>query len=77
MRRRKELAEEEMKIIKKTISDDEAFEKFFRDCYLRNLRPATVEYYKNEFHAAKKFISKQLVECEQKDIEELILQKSL
>ncbi|WP_026688790.1 tyrosine-type recombinase/integrase [Alteribacter aurantiacus] len=74
MRRRNELTEEEMKIIKKTISDDEAFDLFFRDCYLRNLRPATIEYYKNEFHAAKKFISIPLVECEQKGIEELILQ---
>ncbi|QDP39432.1 tyrosine-type recombinase/integrase [Radiobacillus deserti] len=74
MKRRKELTEEELKIIKKTINDDEAFEKFFRNCYLKNLRPATVEYYKNEFHGAKKFITKQLVECQQRDIEELILQ---
>ncbi|MBU8909004.1 tyrosine-type recombinase/integrase [Desertibacillus haloalkaliphilus] len=74
MGRRKELTEEELKIIKKAISDEEAFEKFFRNCYLKNLRPATIEYYKNEFHGAKKLISKELVECSQKDIEELILQ---
>jgi integrase/recombinase XerD len=42
-----------MKIIKKTISDDEAFEKFFRDCYLRNLRPATVSIIKMNFMLLK------------------------
>lgn len=73
MRRRGELTDEELKIIKKKISDEEAYEKFFKDCYLRNLRPATIGYYKNEFHGAKKIINKQLVEWEQKDIEDLIL----
>ncbi|OLS36728.1 hypothetical protein BTR22_11960 [Alkalihalophilus pseudofirmus] len=29
-------------MIKKKINDDEAFDKFFRDCYLRILRPATI-----------------------------------
>ena len=38
MRRRKELTEDELKIIKKKISDEEAYEAFFKDCYLRNLR---------------------------------------
>lgn len=47
---------------------------FFKDCYLRNLRPATIEYYKNEFHGAKRIINKQLVEWVQKDVESLILQ---
>ncbi|AXN39612.1 tyrosine-type recombinase/integrase [Peribacillus butanolivorans] len=74
MKRRKELSKEELRIIKKNISDEEAFEEFFKDCYLRNLRPATISYYKNEFHAAKKIMNKQLVECEQKNIENLILQ---
>ncbi|MED0667752.1 tyrosine-type recombinase/integrase [Bacillus badius] len=74
MKRRKELSEQELKIIKKKITDEEAFESFFKDCYLRNLRPATIEYYKNEFHAARKFVNKQLVEWKQKDIEDLILQ---
>ncbi|PFK01334.1 integrase [Bacillus cereus] len=73
MKRRGELTGEELKIIKKKISDEEAYEKFFKDCYLRNLRPATIGYYKNEFHGAKKIINKQLVEWEQKDIEDLIL----
>ncbi|HDR7612522.1 TPA: tyrosine-type recombinase/integrase [Bacillus mycoides] len=73
MKRRGELTDEELKIIKKKISDEEAYEKFFKDCYLRNLRPATIGYYKNEFHGAKKIINKQLVEWEQKDIEDLIL----
>ncbi|EJR98179.1 tyrosine-type recombinase/integrase [Bacillus mycoides] len=73
MKRRGELTDEELKIIKKKISDEEAYEKFFKDCYLRNLRSATIGYYKNEFHGAKKIINKQLVEWEQKDIENLIL----
>jgi hypothetical protein len=73
MARRKELSEEELRIIKKKVNDEEAFERFFNDCYLRNLRPATLTYYKNEFHAAIKIIGKQLVECQQKDIELLIL----
>ncbi len=73
MKRRGELTNEELKIIKKKISDEEAYENFFKDCYLRNLRPATIGYYKNEFHGAKKIINKQLVEWEQKDVEDLIL----
>lgn len=73
MSRRGELSDKELKIIKKKINDDEAFEKFFRDCYLRNLRPATIEYYKNEFQAFRRTIDKELVECHQKDIEDFIL----
>lgn len=61
MKRRGELTDEELKIIKKKISDEEAYKKIFKDCYLRNLRPATIEYYKNEFHGAKKIINKQLM----------------
>ncbi|MED3711277.1 hypothetical protein P4601_07030 [Peribacillus frigoritolerans] len=38
MGRRKELTDEELKIIKKAISDQEAFEKFYRNCYLKNLK---------------------------------------
>lgn len=74
MARRGDLTKDELKIIKKKITDEEAFENFFRDCFLRNLRPATIDYYKNEFHAAKKFINKTLVECEQQDIENLIIE---
>jgi len=73
MSRRGELNEKELNIIKKKVNDEEAFEKFFRDCYLRNLRPATVEYYKNEFQAFRRRIDKQLVECQQQDIENFIL----
>lgn len=74
MVRRGDLTKDELKIIKKKITDGEAFENFFRDCFFRNLRPATIDYYKNEFHAAKKFINKALVECEQQDIENLIIE---
>ena len=67
LRRRGELTDKELRIIKKKITDEEAYEKFFKDCYIRNLRPATIEYYKNEFHGAKKIINKQLVEWKQKE----------
>ncbi|MCM3197048.1 tyrosine-type recombinase/integrase [Priestia megaterium] len=73
MSRRGELNEKELNIIKKKVNDEEAFEKFFRDCYLRNLRPATIEYYKNEFQAFRRRIDKELVECNHKDIENFIL----
>ncbi|MCQ6267143.1 tyrosine-type recombinase/integrase [Fictibacillus sp. WQ 8-8] len=73
MRRQNKLTNDELKVIEKKISDEEAFDLFFRDCYLRNLRPATIEYYKNEFHAAKRILDKSLVECTQKDLEELIM----
>ncbi|MDF2606270.1 MAG: tyrosine-type recombinase/integrase [Bacillales bacterium] len=73
MSRRGELTKEELNIISRKINDEEAFELFFRECYLKNLRPATIDYYKNEFHGAKKILHKQLVDCSSKDIEEFIL----
>ncbi|KEZ47169.1 tyrosine-type recombinase/integrase [Metabacillus indicus] len=72
MGRRGKLSDDEAQIIKKKITDDQAYEVFFKACYLRNLRPATIEYYKNEFKAAKKVINKQLVDWEQGDLEEFI-----
>ncbi|KEZ47737.1 tyrosine-type recombinase/integrase [Metabacillus indicus] len=72
MGRRGKLSDDEVQIIKKKITDDQAYEVFFKDCYLRNLRPATIEYYKNEFKAARKVIDKQLVDWEQGDLEEFI-----
>lgn len=57
----------------KRINNEEFFEVINRDCYLRNLRPATKDYYKNEFIAAIKNFNKPLVECEQIDLEELII----
>ncbi|RLQ89959.1 tyrosine-type recombinase/integrase [Falsibacillus albus] len=73
MGRRGALTEAELKIIKRGITEEEALEKFFKDCYLRNLRPATIGYYRNEFHGAKRIINKQLIECNECDIENLIL----
>ncbi|MGE1103419.1 hypothetical protein [Peribacillus simplex] len=43
MARRSDLTKDELKIIKKKVTDEEAFGNFFRDCYLRNLRPATID----------------------------------
>ncbi|QAS51834.1 tyrosine-type recombinase/integrase [Halobacillus litoralis] len=73
MKRRKELSEEEMDLIRNKVTEDEALEKFFKDCCLRNLRPATIEYYKNEFHATKKMLKKDLVDIKQEDIEAFIV----
>jgi hypothetical protein len=55
MGKRGELIEEKLRIIEKKISDEEAFEKFYKVCYLRNLRPATIDYYKNEFYVQRNF----------------------
>jgi hypothetical protein len=61
MRRRKEITEDELRIIKRKISGEETYGVFFKDYYLRNLRPAKIEYDKNEFHGAKRIIIRQFV----------------
>ncbi|NEZ02517.1 phage integrase N-terminal SAM-like domain-containing protein [Heyndrickxia shackletonii] len=60
------------------MTDEEAFKKFERDCLLRNLRPATIKYYRHELAATKNClleigIDKEVVELDQEDIESLIL----
>lgn len=65
-------------MIKLKITDEEAFQKFERDCLIRNLRAETLKYYKDKFAATKNTlkemkIDKQLVELTQKDIEDIIL----
>ncbi|WP_307438888.1 hypothetical protein [Bacillus sp. V2I10] len=45
MGRRGKLTNEELLKLNKKVTDEEAFEIFFRDCYLRNLRPATTAAY--------------------------------
>lgn len=72
MRRRGELSEAELTVVKGKITDEEAFEKFYKDCHMRNLRPATIQYYKDALHAANKIVNKQFVEWERSDIETLI-----
>lgn len=72
MRRRGELSEVELSVVKRKITDEEVFKKFYKDCHLRNLRPATIQYYKDALHAAKKIVNKEFVEWERKDIETLI-----
>lgn len=53
MARRGKLSTVQKNLVKVKISDEEAFEKFERDALLRNLRPATIKFYKNELSAAK------------------------
>ena len=78
MARRRQLTDDELKIINAKITDEEAFQKFIRNCNLRNLRPSTIKYYNNELAATKSTlvemgITKEIVELEQEDIEKLIL----
>ncbi|WP_281976070.1 phage integrase N-terminal SAM-like domain-containing protein [Halobacillus litoralis] len=73
MKRRKELSEEELDLIRNKVTEDEVLEKFFKDCCLRNLRPATIEYYMNEFHATEKMLKKDIVDIKQEDIEAFIV----
>lgn len=72
MSRRGLLSEEELKIATKTkfiSTDHEAFELFFEDCKLRNLRPHTLKYYREQFQAVKS----SLINMNDKDIKTLIL----
>lgn len=78
MSRRGKLTDDELKLINAKITDEEALKKFERDCHLRNLRPATIKYYKSELTAVKTClaelsIDKEVVEISQEDIETLIL----
>ena len=73
MRRKRELSKEELRIIHTRVSDEEAIEEFFKHCYLKNLRQATIDYYRNEFMATKRILNKELVDLEAADIEHLIM----
>jgi site-specific recombinase XerD len=78
MRRRGELSTDQKNLVRAKITDEEAFERFERDALIRDLRPASIKFYKNELHSAKVAIesmelNKQLVELNQTDIENLIL----
>lgn len=74
MRRRGELTDTELNLITQKINDEEALSFFIKDCHLRNLRPATIQYYQSELSVAKNTLHKELVDLQQKDIENLILQ---
>ncbi|MCM2532120.1 tyrosine-type recombinase/integrase [Neobacillus pocheonensis] len=78
MARRGDLTEEEVKIVRKKLTDEEAFSKFVRECQLKNLRPSTIEFYNNEFKAVKRSlvemeIDKDVIELKKQDFEKLIL----
>ncbi|MED4267326.1 tyrosine-type recombinase/integrase [Priestia megaterium] len=55
-KRRTLLSEDELKIATKSsyvTTDEEAFKIFFTDCQLRSLRPHTIKFYREQFHAIK------------------------
>lgn len=55
-KRRILLTEDELKIATKSsyvTTDEEAFKLFFTDCQLRSLRPHTIKFYREQFHAIK------------------------
>ncbi|MFD6207334.1 site-specific integrase [Peribacillus sp. NPDC060253] len=71
-KRRNLLSEDELRIVTKTLyveSDELAFKLFFEDCQLRNLRPHTLKYYREQFNDIKRT----LVTMTEKDIKLLIL----
>ncbi|MGX9135953.1 hypothetical protein ACWV26_16555 [Rummeliibacillus sp. JY-2-4R] len=77
-RRKRELTTEEKILIKTQITDEEAWAKYEHNCAVRNLREATLKYYKNEIMAFQKSlaglnINKQLIELTKSDIEEVLL----
>lgn len=72
MKRRGSLNAEELEIVTGRLTDNEAFEKFYHDCRIRNLRPATIQYYKDSLHTIQKVVQKEFVECDQSDIERFI-----
>ncbi len=78
MARRGLLTEEELQIVRKKLTDEEAIAKFERDCQLKNLRPSTIKFYKGELKAVKSSLveigfNKEIVELNKKDTEQLIL----
>lgn len=77
-RRSRELSTEEKILVKAKVTDDEAWSKFEYDCNIRNLRPASIRYYKNELEAFQKSmievgLNKQLVDLTRRDIEDILL----
>ncbi|MEH7126521.1 site-specific integrase [Bacillus sp. JJ1773] len=71
-KRRTLLTEDEIKLATKSFfvtSDEEAYKLFFDDCKLRNLRPHTMKYYREQFQAIKM----NLVNMTEQDIKNLIL----
>lgn len=71
-KRRILLTEDELKIATKTsyvTTDEEAFKLFFNDCQLRSLRPHTIKFYREQFHAIK--VPK--VTMTENDIKQLIM----
>jgi len=76
MGRRGPLTNDELRMIKAVkITDEEALKKFERDCYLRNLRPATINFYRNELAVLKNSLAdinvkNEIVEMTETDIAE-------
>ncbi|MFF2290493.1 hypothetical protein [Peribacillus butanolivorans] len=63
------LSEDELRIVTKLLTLNLMFKLFFEDCQLRNLRPHTLKYYREQFNTIKR----PLVTMAEKDIKLLIL----
>lgn len=77
-RRSRNLSKEELNLITLKQTDEELIEKFIRNCHLRNLRPATIEYYLAELDYFKQQLKKlnlekSFHELNENDIEMFIL----
>lgn len=77
-RRRGELSLEEKILTRIQITDEEAFGKFEKECHLKNLRPATIQYNRSELSSIQKTmielnLNKQMVELTNNDVEQIIL----
>jgi integrase/recombinase XerD len=72
-KRRNLLSEDELKITTKTTfvtTDEEAFKLFYEDCHLRNLRPHTIKFYRENLH----YKQQTLISMIERDIKQMIVE---
>jgi integrase/recombinase XerD len=72
-KRRNLLSEDELKIATKTTfvtTDEEAFKLFYEDCHLRNLRPHTIKYYRENLH----YNQQPLINMIERDLKQMIVE---
>src|SRR5699024_1740225 len=78
MRRKNHLGSSELEILNDVLTDEKAEGEFYQDCYLKNLRAATISYYEDKIYIAKKILKfldmdKQLIELTEKDMKMIIM----
>lgn len=72
-KRRNLLSDDELKIATKTTfvtTDEEALKLFYEDCQLRNLRPHTIKYYRENLH----YKQQTLISMIERDIKQMIVE---